>query len=176
MQRRRFIADAVKLTLGARSLALLGGAQLPAVLAESHAAALSPQEMQTLALMARALLPHDFVTDAQYAGVATALERQATRDTGLLELIRAGLARMDALTDVGWQSVSVDQKLQVLEELQDEPFFGAILNATIDTLYRDPEVYRQLGYEGSSIEFGGYLNRGFDDIDWLPASDDATAS
>jgi hypothetical protein len=55
----------------------------------------------------------------------------------------------------------------VPEELQTEPFFGAILNQTIDVLYRNRDVWKLLGYEGSSIEYGGYLNRGFNDVDWL---------
>ncbi len=62
----------------------------------------------------------------------------------------------------------MNAKLQVMEELQTEPFFGAILNQTIDVLYRNPDVWKLVGYEGSSIEYGGYLNRGFNDIDWLP--------
>ena len=28
-------------------------------------------------------------------------------------------------------------------------------------------VWAHIGYEGSSFERGGYLQRGFDDIDWL---------
>jgi len=27
-----------------------------------------------------------------------------------------------------------------------------------------------LGYEGPSFDKGGYINRGFDDLDWLPAA------
>jgi hypothetical protein len=29
-------------------------------------------------------------------------------------------------------------------------------------------VWPLFGYEGSSLEYGGYLERGFDDIGWLP--------
>jgi hypothetical protein len=29
-------------------------------------------------------------------------------------------------------------------------------------------VYRFFGFEGSSVEHGGYIDRGFDDIGWLP--------
>jgi hypothetical protein len=35
-------------------------------------------------------------------------------------------------------------------------------------LYNDHEVWELLGYEGPSFDQGGYLNRGFDDLDWLP--------
>ena len=40
----------------------------------------------------------------------------------------------------------------------------------ISNLYNDPAVWKKLGFEGSSAEFGGYLSRGFDDIAWLPKS------
>ena len=30
------------------------------------------------------------------------------------------------------------------------------------------EVWPKFGYEGSSAEHGGYIKRGFADIDWLP--------
>ena len=33
--------------------------------------------------------------------------------------------------------------------------------------YDNKAVWPLFGYEGSSWEKGGYLNRGFDDIDWL---------
>ena len=78
---------------------------------------------------------------------------------------------MNAISQGNWLDASVDDKLGVMEALQDEAFFGQLLNAAIDAVYQDPAVYRRLGYEGSAIEFGGYLNRGFDDIDWLPAQD-----
>jgi hypothetical protein len=37
--------------------------------------------------------------------------------------------------------------------------------------YNDLSVTRRFGYQGPSYEEGGYLTRGFDDIDWLPAAD-----
>ena len=36
------------------------------------------------------------------------------------------------------------------------------------TLYNDKEVWDVLGYEGASFDKGGYVNRGFNDLDWLP--------
>jgi hypothetical protein len=35
-------------------------------------------------------------------------------------------------------------------------------------MYSDREVWQVLGYEGESYDKGGYLHRGFDDLDWLP--------
>ena len=36
------------------------------------------------------------------------------------------------------------------------------------SLYNDSEVWDLLGWEGESFSKGGYLTRGFDDLDWLP--------
>jgi len=35
-------------------------------------------------------------------------------------------------------------------------------------LYDDVEVWQAFGYEGASAHLGGYVNRGFNDLDWLP--------
>ena len=48
------------------------------------------------------------------------------------------------------------------------PFLTAIVDSVVVTLYSDPEVWELLGYEGPSFDKGGYLHRGFDDLDWLP--------
>lgn len=36
------------------------------------------------------------------------------------------------------------------------------------TLYDDAEAWDALGYEGESFDKGGYIHRGFNDLDWLP--------
>ncbi len=39
----------------------------------------------------------------------------------------------------------------------------------IFSFYGDPVVWKFLGYEGPSNDLGGYVNRGFGDIEWLGA-------
>jgi hypothetical protein len=39
---------------------------------------------------------------------------------------------------------------------------------TIGGLYGNPQVYQMFGYGGPSAELGGYIDRGFNDIGWLP--------
>ena len=46
--------------------------------------------------------------------------------------------------------------------------FQHVRSTSVVTLYNDQEVWGLLGYEGSSFEKGGYINRGFNDLDWLP--------
>jgi hypothetical protein len=39
-------------------------------------------------------------------------------------------------------------------------------------LYSQPDIWPYFGYEGPSNDKGGYVNRGFDDIDWLDEAPD----
>ena len=50
----------------------------------------------------------------------------------------------------------------------EEDFFETVKAATMGGLYGNPRVAAFFGWEGSSVEHGGYINRGFDDIGWLP--------
>ena len=47
------------------------------------------------------------------------------------------------------------------------PFFQKVRGSLVTGIYNNPEVWAILGYEGESASKGGYINRGFDDIDWL---------
>jgi hypothetical protein len=38
----------------------------------------------------------------------------------------------------------------------------------VEVLFRDPALWDIVGYGGSAVEQGGYLNNGFDTITWLP--------
>jgi hypothetical protein len=61
-----------------------------------------------------------------------------------------------------------DQALELLRSISSTTFFAEVRGQVITSLYDDREVWALLGYEGPSYDQGGYLNRGFDDLDWLP--------
>ena len=168
MPRRRFLADSVQLALGARAAALLSGSFSAAALAALGLNAFGEHEARTVTVLARAMFPHRDLDDSYYFAVVEKLDQRAAESAQTRTLIRDGLALMDAAADGAWLDLPVPEKLQILETLQTEPFFATVLNHTIDVLYRNPDVWKLVGYEGSSIEYGGYLNRGFNDIDWLP--------
>ncbi|MGI9344115.1 MAG: hypothetical protein ACR2QV_14880 [Gammaproteobacteria bacterium] len=170
MKRRNFIANSVRIALGARAAMLLSGGFAPAALAATSFEAFDDSEVRTLVALTRAMFPHREIDDRHYVEVVARLDARVVASAELRELVRGGLMQLDESSGGRWIDASVDEKLQAMESLQAEPFFGLILNHTIDVLYRDPEVLAYLGYQGSSIEYGGYLNRGFDDIDWLPES------
>ena len=56
--------------------------------------------------------------------------------------------------------------LKVLEQ-QDAPFFQKVRSSLITGLYNNKELWPFFGYEGESASKGGYIARGFDDLDWI---------
>jgi hypothetical protein len=58
--------------------------------------------------------------------------------------------------------------ISALTARQDSAFFQKVRGQTVVSLYNNPLAWRHFGYEGASAEFGGYLERGFDDLNWLP--------
>lgn len=128
---------------------------------------------QSLQQLARRLFPHDELTSAPYEEIASSLVSRASTDTKLREILRAGVAQLDEGGQTPWLMRDEEQQLAAVQRLEGGEFFRLMRTTTIEHLYRSREVWRLLGYQGSSVEFGGYLDRGFDDIDWL--SDESTA-
>ena len=65
--------------------------------------------------------------------------------------------------DVAWET----DRLAILRQIEATPFFAAVRSSLVVGLYNQKEVWPIFGYEGSSADKGGYINRGFSDIDWL---------
>jgi len=125
---------------------------------------------QSLLVMARALFPHDRLGDQYYASVVDALDKQAAGDPALRKVLAEGVARLDTARGIAWITLSNGARNAVLKSMEGSEFFATVRTATINNLYTNPLVYRFFGYEGSSVEHGGYIHRGFDDIGWLPNS------
>ena len=56
----------------------------------------------------------------------------------------------------------------MLRRIESTEFFGFVRRTTVLNLYDNADVWEVLGYEGPSFDKGGYINRGFDDLHWLP--------
>ncbi len=127
---------------------------------------------QTLEQLAFRLFPHDGLPDAPYEEIATALINRASTDTTLAKVLKVGVAELDAGSPTPWLRRGEAQQLAGIKRLADSGFFRLMRSTTIEHLYRNREVWQLVGYEGSSVEYGGYIDRGFDDIDWLPGEGD----
>ena len=62
---------------------------------------------------------------------------------------------------------SEDERVAILKEIETTPFFQKIRGSLITGIYNNQELWPFFGYEGASADKGGYINRGFNDIDWL---------
>jgi hypothetical protein len=156
---------------GSAALALVGAAGLVAQAPVAQAAArpvalkvLNKQQARLLLGMSRTLFPHDFLGDDYYMKVVASVDAKASADTATMQLVRDGLAGLDPRFNVLGEAEREDQ----LQAIEKTPFFGLVRGETLNNIYGDPQVWAIFGYEGSSVEHGGYIDRGFDDIDWLP--------
>lgn len=123
---------------------------------------------RTLLAMTRALYPHPSIGDEYYAVVVEALDAEAKADAAVANLLKDGVARLDAAKGVPFVALSPGTQEEVLASLEKDPFFQKVRGASVFHFYNNKLLWRHFGYEGSSFEYGGYLRRGFQDLGWLP--------
>lgn len=128
---------------------------------------LKPATMATLIQMARDIYPHDHVADEFYAA---AVKNYDSADAA--PNIESGVAALDSaargkgfVSYVGtlWERDRVD----ILRGMENSAFFQTVRGGLVGGLYNQKAVWPLFGYEGESFSKGGYINRGFDDINWL---------
>lgn len=129
---------------------------------------LSDHERLTLLRMLRVMFPHESFPDGPYERTAKAVIEAAAESPRTLAQLLQGLRDLDRLRGQPFVELDAGVSLTVLRGIQDAPFFTSVLGTASVKLYDDHEVWELLGYEGSSFDKGGYIDRGFDDLDWLP--------
>jgi len=135
---------------------------------------LQPSTMATLIQMARDIYPHDHLADSYYAKAMIGYDAAAGKDADLKVMLQNGVAALDAAAKqnhaAGYLSVAwEDDRVALLKTVEDSAFFQTIRGGLVTGLYNQPEVWAKFGYEGPSADKGGYIDRGFNDIDWLKA-------
>jgi hypothetical protein len=121
---------------------------------------------ETVTALARTLYPHDGLSDEVYARVAAKLDEAADGDREQARIITEGVADLDAGTP--FLDRRADERLAAAKEIEGSPFFELVRSTAVVEVYSDTATWRLLGYEGPSFAKGGYLDRGFNDLDWLP--------
>jgi hypothetical protein len=124
---------------------------------------------QTLVRVLRVAFPHQTFPDGPYERTAAKIVEAAGQSTWSTLQLTQGLTSLDSLSGRAFADLGADEALKVLQQVEGTEFFGLIRRTAVVSLYDDPEVWEALGYEGSSFEKGGYIDRGFDDLDWLPS-------
>lgn len=134
---------------------------------------LSPHVTATLVKAARDIFPHDMLANKYYVTACAGYEELA-KDTAKKALLEGGVERLDAdakdrfgaadYMSVNWEA----DRVTLLNGIAQTPFFAKLRGDLVVTLYNQKELWPKFGYEGASADKGGYIKRGFDDIDWLP--------
>lgn len=168
MDRRSFLQ-----TTGAAALVISGGAVMcPTESWALDAKNLKPETVRTLIKMARDIYPHDRLADKFYAVAVKGMDDKSTEGAPLKKQLEDGVAALDAAAkkaygagyaDVGWEH----QRVALLQAMEKDGFFQAVRGDLVVSLYNQKEVWPIFGYEGESASKGGYIKRGFNDIDWL---------
>ncbi len=135
---------------------------------EINAAAFSDHQLLTLTQILQHILPHAALDSAVYADAVAAIARQSINSGNKHKLLVEGVAALDASTI--WLDAGASAQVAALKAAEKTPFFLSLQQVAIEQVYRDDRTWQLVGYEGEAIKFGGYLNRGFNDIDWLPSA------
>ena len=134
--------------------------------------AVSADGFATLVKMARDIYPHDKLGDQYYAKVIEGLDAAAKDDAAAKALLNDGIDALDrAAAGMKYGSYtavpSETERVDILKAMEATPFFQKIRGSLVTGIYNNQEVWPIFGYEGESASKGGYINRGFNDIDWL---------
>ena len=139
----------------------------------ADATTLTPATLKTLVKMARDIYPHDILVDSYYITAIKPWDGKAAKDPAIKAMLEDGVRRLDqdahdrhklAYVQVPWEA----DRVVVLQGIEQTDFFKKIRSDLVVSLYNQEELWPKFGYEGSSAEHGGYINRGFNDVDWLP--------
>ena len=134
--------------------------QAPSAL-EQHVAA-------TVTALARTLYPHAALADAVYERVTAKVAEAVAEDPVQASTVNDGVADLDGRGDQPFTERTPEQRLEDAKAIAGSPFFELVRSTAVVEIYSDARTWRLLGYEGPSFAQGGYLHRGFNDLDWLP--------
>ena len=139
----------------------------------ADATALAPATLKTMVKVARDIYPHDFLGDSYYITAVKPWDGKAAADPALKTMLEDGVRRLDqdakdrhkvGYAQVPWEA----DRVLLLQGIEQTSFFKTLRGDLVVSLYNQEALWPKFGYEGSSAEHGGYIKRGFNDIDWLP--------
>ena len=173
LSRRGFLAASGGAAVGVALVTSAGVVSSPNGAWAMEVKALKPETMATLIQFARDIYPHDQIADRYYAKAVKGHDEAAAKDVKHKTMIEEGVADLDrraaaAGADGGYRAMGWEaERAALLRDVSSTVFFQTIRGGLVVSLYNQKEIWPLFGYEGSSAEKGGYIERGFDDIDWI---------
>ena len=138
----------------------------PRLALAANLTALNGAQAKEMLAMARQLVPHDKLGDEYYWVVVEAIDKDMAGSPELATRIRDGLAQLNQAAGGDFAAVDAEKQVAAMKKLEGTPFFSDMLNKTQFNFYGNKAVWAKFGYEGSSWEKGGYIDRGFNDVKW----------
>jgi len=123
-----------------------------------------------LLVFTRQIFPHAKLDDAVYALVVKDLDAEAAGSADVKKLLTEGAAGLDKAAGGNFTAAAKDKQSEITASLAKTPFFEKVRSKAIVSLYNNELAFAHFGYEGNAFQKGGgYLQRGFNDLKWLPA-------
>jgi hypothetical protein len=142
----------------------------PAKYPQLNATELTEEARSVLIRVIRVAFPHPNFPDGPYERTADTILAEAANSTWFRVAITQGLLTLSHLAGGDFRELNDEDATKVLRRIEATEFFGFVRRTTVLNLYDNEDVWEALGYQGPSFDQGGYIDRGFDDLDWLPAA------
>lgn len=126
------------------------------------------EDTDALAQLARRLFPHEGMSDAVYVDVMDGVLSSLANNPNTADMLTSAETALNEQQEGDWFELDESAQIAAIVNIQDKAFFASILATVRGAFYYNPRVWEHINYPGSSKEYGGYKNRGFNDIDWLP--------
>jgi hypothetical protein len=130
--------------------------------------AISPEDAETLCAAVSTLYPHDALDRLIYRRVIAQFDRVVAQSREAADMLAIVCARLNEGAVLPFAALAESYRVQGLKSIEATPAFFFLQRLAVRYLYDDVEVWAAFGYEGASVQLGGYIKRGFDDLDWLP--------
>jgi len=125
----------------------------------------NPNDRKLISKMIKTLYPHNTFPSGPYERTTDDVINKGNADAGKMLMMRDGIRELNANS---FSDLNFNDATKYLKSIEGSAFFNHVRGTSVVTLYNDKEVWDVLGYEGSSFDKGGYINRGFNDLNWLP--------
>lgn len=141
---------------------------LPAKYAQLNATEFTDTAKALLVRMIRVAFPHKNVPEGPFERTADKIIQMANESTWFRMKLVQGLETLNARSDGAFLELEQVDAVRLLKSVEQTDFFAFVRRTTVLEMYEDEELWSAVGYEGPSFDKGGYINRGFNDLDWLP--------
>ena len=111
------------------------------------------------------MFPHKRFPDKPYEEAIEAVIDNANSSVAQQSVLSAGIKDLE---NKAFLDLDDKKSTEYLKKIASSSFFAAVHGTGLVALYNNHDVWDLLGYEGPSYDKGGYIDRGFNDLDWLP--------